>query len=138
MTSDNTNNQIDKKNILVVEDDEFLQGMVCQKLEQKGFSVFVANDAQSAEKQVSEQKLDFILLDLVLPKIKGLDFLKELKAEGSAHKDIPVMVLSNLYQDDMIKEAKESGAVDFMVKSNHIPSEIAERITQILANENKS
>ncbi len=125
--------ETNKKKILVVEDDEFLQDMICQKLVQQGFDVAAAGDTQSAKGQMDEKKFDMVLLDLILPQMNGLDFLKELKGENSTHSNVPVMILSNLYQDDKIKEAKEAGAVDFMVKSNHSPSQIVERVVQIFA-----
>jgi len=138
MTKNDKDDQAVNKSILVVEDDEFLQDMICQKLVQQGFSISTATDAESAKNEINRKKFDFILLDLVLPKMGGLDFLRELKDESSTHNNIPVMILSNLYQDDKIEEAKELGAVDFMVKSNHAPSEIVKRIVQIFAEENKS
>ncbi len=70
---------------------------------------------------------DLILLDLVLPKKSGFDVLTELKADPEL-KNIPVIVSSNLGQDEEIKRALQLGAMDYLVKSQHPINEVVEKV----------
>lgn len=106
-----------KKFVLVAEDDKFYGNVYKTKLTKEGYDVAVAGDGVSALKLARERKPNLILLDLVMPIKDGFETLKELKAD-SALKDIKVIVLSNLGQDEDIKKAKSLGAVDYVVKAN--------------------
>ena len=77
----------------------------------------MAADGVTALKLARERKPNLILLDLVMPIKDGFETLKELKADSSL-KDVKVIVLSNLGQDEDIKKAKALGAVDYVVKAN--------------------
>lgn len=106
-----------KKFVLVAEDDKFYGNVYKTKLAKEGYDVAVATDGVSALKFARERKPNLILLDLVMPIKDGFETLKELKADASL-KDIKVIVLSNLGQDEDIKKAKSLGAVDYVVKAN--------------------
>jgi DNA-binding response OmpR family regulator len=119
------------KKILIVEDDTFLQGLASNKLSKEGFEVTTAPDGTEAVKLLATLTPDIILLDLVLPGIDGFGVLKQVR-ENEATKSIPVIVFSNLAQDEDIKKAKDLGANDFMIKSNFTLDELAEKIKGIL------
>ncbi len=116
--------------VLLVEDENILADTLEQKLIEKKYQVLKAPNAAAARKMLAENAIDVILLDLVLPDEHGLGFLRELKRDGRAAR-IPVIIISNLGQQEEIAEGLKSGAVDYIVKTNTVPEEIAERIDTI-------
>ena len=119
--------------ILVVEDDKFLRELMVRKLEsEQGFEILSAIDGESGLKSMKEQKPDTVLLDLILPGMGGFDVLAKMK-EDTALADIPVIILSNLGQQEDVDRGIQLGAVDFMIKAHFTPNEIVEKIRQVLA-----
>ncbi|MBU2028799.1 response regulator [Patescibacteria group bacterium] len=125
------------KKILVIEDDKFLKDLLVKQLEDIGFSVMHVTDCKEGLKKAKEEKPDLILLDLVLPGLNGFEFLKEIKKDSSESKNIPVLILSNLGQEDDIKKGIDLGAEDFLIKALYIIPEIVEKIKKTLAKERK-
>jgi DNA-binding response OmpR family regulator len=117
--------------VLIVEDEEILYRVLQEKLESEKHNVKVAIDGELALEMVKSFKPDFILLDIILPKKDGLSVLAELKA-SEEFSSIPVIVLSNLAEDDKIKEALKLGALDYFVKTQHPLAEIVEKIEESL------
>ncbi|HOX60779.1 MAG TPA: response regulator [Candidatus Magasanikbacteria bacterium] len=103
------------KRILIAEDEKPMARALELKLTGAGFEVAVANDGEEAIATEKKFKPDLILLDLMMPKKDGFEVLADLKAEGSK---TPVIVSSNLSQEDDFKRAKDLGAVDYFVKSD--------------------
>lgn len=103
--------------LLLVEDDVFLADAFLFKVANHNYEVKTATNGIEASQVLKDFQPDLIILDLVMPQQDGLSFLKELK-QNEAHKDIPVIVASNIDNKDKIKQAKELGAVDYYVKSN--------------------
>jgi len=103
--------------VLIVEDDEVLLRALYLAFHKNDYTIATASDGDTALKMAQRMKPDIILLDLLLPKMNGFDFLKYAKADP-ALKSIPVIVLSNLGDSDNIAKAKELGALDYFVKSN--------------------
>jgi CheY-like chemotaxis protein len=77
------------------------------------------------------EKPDLVLLDLIMPKKDGFEVLSE-KISIAEIKDIPVIVLTNLSQNEEIKKCYDLGAKDFMIKAYFVPSEIINKIKTIL------
>lgn len=123
--------------ILIVEDDKFLRDLLVKQLKDIGYTVFCAANCEEAFKQIKDEKPNLILLDLVLSGLNGFEFLKEIKKESSENKDIPVLILSNLGQDDDIKRGIELGADDFLIKAYYIIPEIVEKIKLTFAKKRK-
>ncbi len=119
------------KKILIVEDDTFLQGLSTTKLTKEGFEVTPVGNGDDAAKAIDESAPDLVLLDLVLPGTDGYGVLKKIR-ENLKTRDIPVIVFSNLAQDEDIKKAKDLGANDFMIKSNFTLDELSEKIKEML------
>jgi two-component system alkaline phosphatase synthesis response regulator PhoP len=109
--------------ILLIEDDLPMIKMYSTKLKVEGFEVKVAYDGEEGLKKIKEQKPDLILLDLMIPKLGGMEILEEIKT-SEALKKIPVVILSNLSQEQDIKRSKELGVGHFLVKSNYTPSQV--------------
>lgn len=119
------------KQILIVEDDSFLQGLASTKLEKEGFTVTGAGNSEDANKILTATPPDLVLLDLVLPGTDGFGILKNIR-ENPKTAAIPVIVFSNLSEEKDVKHAKELGATDYMVKSNFTLDALADRIKEIL------
>ena len=110
-----------QKTILVAEDEKFLANIYRVKFEKSGFKVLIAEDGEKTLEILAKERPDIILLDLVMPVKDGFEVLKEIKSNALL-KDIPVIVASNLGQDEDIKRAKLLGAADYFIKANmHLP-----------------
>jgi len=119
--------------VLLVEDDKFLRSICGQKLEKEGFSVFEAIDGERALESVEKVRPDIVLLDVVLPTLDGFQVLKAIRENSNkAVAQTPIIILSNLGQDEDLKKAKEFGANDFMVKANFTTQQIIEKIKETL------
>jgi len=117
--------------ILVVEDDKFLCDLLAYKIEERGYRMEVAVDGEEGIKQIKTLKPDLVLLDLILPGIDGFGVL------GQVHDDpqisqIPVIILSNLGQQEEIEKGLSLGAKDYMIKAHFTPQEVVDRIKKIL------
>jgi DNA-binding response OmpR family regulator len=116
--------------VLVVEDDMFIADLEVRKLRET-FNVRHATTTEQAKQILAEQLVDIICLDVLLPGEDGISYLKELKRDERT-KHIPVVVFSNLGQEDEIKEGMSAGAEDYLIKANSMPEEIARRLMRIL------
>lgn len=117
--------------LLIVEDEEILIKVLEEKFKQEGFEVKIAQDGEVVLSITKDFHPDLILLDLILPKKSGFEVLKELKADPEL-KIIPVIILSNLGQDEEIKQALGLGAKDYYVKAQHPIKEVVEKVSQQL------
>ncbi len=117
--------------VLIVEDEEILAKVLKEKLEKANFDVKISIDGEEALLDVKNWKPNAILLDLMLPKKNGLDVLKELK-EDNFLKNIPIIITSNLSDDDSIKKGIKLGADDYFVKSEHPINEIVEKVKSVM------
>jgi DNA-binding response OmpR family regulator len=119
------------KQVLLVEDDAILSDVLERKFVEKKYTVYKVSNAESARKILKQEEIDLILLDLVLPDEHGIGLLKEFK-EDERLKDIPVVITSNLGQQEEIDEGIKSGAVDYIVKTNTVPEEIFQKVEALL------
>lgn len=119
------------KKILIIEDEEMLSNMYQVKFEHEGFQIIKAADGEQGLTIAAKEKPSFILLDVIMPKMDGFSVLKKLKADP-ATKDIPVMLLTNLGQDEDVKKGNELGAVGYLVKANITPSEVLAKVRSLM------
>lgn len=123
------------KTILVVEDDKALNQAVVLKLKKRGYnpvSVFTAEDAMKVLEN-GASKIDFIWLDLLLPGMSGMDFLR-LVREDQKLKDKKVAIVSVSGGYEKQKEAKDLGVVDYIIKSNYNLNDIIEMVSKDINN----
>ena len=114
----------DKKiKILLVEDEEMLANMYETKFKNEGFDIEKALNGEDGLKKAKEMLPDFILLDIIMPKMDGFAVLKVLK-ENQKTKNIPVMLLTNLGQEEDIRRGEVLGVVGYLVKANTTPAEV--------------
>jgi len=117
------------KKILVADDETSMAKALDLKLSRAGFEVSVAHDGETAFDLAQKNTFDIILLDLVMPKLDGFSVLQKLK---EADIKTPVIILSNLSQEEDEKRVKGLGALDFFVKSNTPIVEIVEKVKKML------
>jgi DNA-binding response OmpR family regulator len=122
---------MEKKKILFIEDDTFLLGLAATKLEAEGFEVKTAETGTKGLTALDIDQIDLVLLDLMLPDISGFEVLDNMKS-NEGKKDIPVIIFSNLSEDENVKKGIELGAEDYMVKSNFTLDELVEKIQKVL------
>ncbi len=122
---------MDKK-VLVVEDDTLLKDMLGQQLTKEGWQVLHATEGEQAITLSVSEHPDVILLDLLLPGMSGFDVLSAIK-EKEETKDIPVIILSNLGQQEDIDKGVKLGASDFMIKSNFTLDEVSNKIKEVIS-----
>ncbi len=117
--------------ILLVEDDQALIDIYSITFSHENFIVDVARDGQECLQRVKNIKPDIILLDIIMPKINGLQALEKLKTDTET-KDIPVIMLSNIAESDQEKHSLELGAEKYIIKSHYLPMEIVPIIKEAL------
>jgi two-component system, OmpR family, response regulator len=120
-----------KYKILILEDDQFISTFLEAKL-QENFETKIASSTKEADDILARDKIDLILLDILLPEEDGFSFMRRIKEAKSSYKDIPVLVLSNLDRSEDIEKAKELGAVDYLVKGNFVPEDVARKVAELL------
>ncbi len=124
------------KRILLVEDDPCITKAYRHGLERAGFSVAVADDGAMALKWLKREKCpDMILLDIIISRIDGFEVLRRIK-EDEKTKDIPVIIVSNLGQEEDIKKGRKLGAVDYLIKTNWSMANLIKKINSYLDKHN--
>jgi DNA-binding response OmpR family regulator len=124
-------NKLSQSKILLIEDEEILSKMYFLKFSKEGFETILAKDGEEGLKLAKEEKPDVILLDIILPKLDGFSILKSLKEDVST-RDIPVLLLSNLGQDEDVKKGLSLGAVDYLIKANYTPTQVVEKVKRVI------
>lgn len=119
------------KKVLVVEDDKFLGNAYKAGFEGEGLQVEIAFDGEDALAAVERFSPDVILLDILIPKIDGFEVLARLKSDQKT-KHIPVIIASNLGQQQDIERGLELGASDYIVKSESSVTEILLKLKTLL------
>jgi two-component system, OmpR family, response regulator VicR len=117
--------------ILIVEDEKTLNEAYQMILKRKGYEVHTAFDGKEAIEITEEIEPDLILLDLRMPKMGGLDFLKQYNLVKK-HPDVRVVVFSNMDTKEEIDEAYELGATKYMLKAWASPQELLKLVEEVL------
>lgn len=116
--------------ILLAEDDELILKTVEHKLVKEGYEVIISRNGKEAIEILKESNVDLIITDIMMPFASGTEILAELKA---LNKPIPTIVLSGMGQEEVVLEAFDLGAIDFMVKP-FSPNELLLRIKRLKIN----
>lgn len=113
------------KTILLVEDDFHIQDIYRMSFIKTGrYTIETASDGQEALVKLRAHVYDLILLDIMLPKITGIDVLRTVRAPTSNTKDTPIILITNLGQEDIIKEAFKIGADGYLIKAQFTPLDV--------------
>jgi CheY-like chemotaxis protein len=125
------------KKIVVVDDQPVLTSIYRAKFSAEGWHVDVASDGQQALEVIKHARPDIVLLDLMLPKITGLEVLKQLRALPE-FKTMPIVVFSNAAQPATVEEAWAAGATLVLSKSNTSPRQLVAAVQTVLENNSTS
>lgn len=118
------------KKILIGEDEKPMAKALELKLNNSGFEAKAVHNGKEVVAEMTKQKYDLLLLDLIMPQLDGFGVLKELKAKKNK---TPIIITSNLSQSEDEKKTRELGAVGFFVKSDTPLVKIVEEIKKILS-----
>lgn len=120
-----------QKEILVIEDDQFLVKIYESKFKKEGFAVRSAYDGKEGLKEVKKKLPNIIILELILPNLDGFSFLEKIKKEPKLA-GVPVIILTDLGQKADIERGKELGAVEYFVKVDTPLSKIIKTIKKYI------
>ena len=120
-----------EKKILFVEDDPVVLTLYRNRLQREGFEVLFAEDGEVALNILSRMRPDLVVLDLMLPKVNGVDVLKHIRADERL-KATPVLILSNAYMTELAQKAMQSGANKGMLKTECTPAKLVEAVRDML------
>lgn len=125
------NEQQETHTILVVDDDPALQKLVVALLKRAGMETLSAMDAHEAHAHLTNETLpDLVLLDLMLPEISGIEFLKQMRGKAK-FQDLPVIILSALADPAQIREGLESGADRYLTKP-YLANNLIKTVREVL------
>lgn len=113
--------------ILVVEDDLYLRELYAETLANEGYTVDTAADGEEGLKKVVEGGYDLVLMDIILPKMNGLDILRKAQADPAAKPNKHTVFLTNLDKEEQIKEAMLLGDA-YWIKSQMTPGNLADGV----------
>lgn len=114
--------------ILICEDEEIMLTALEFRLRKKSFEVILAKDGQEAKQMIKEEMPDLVVLDVMMPRVSGLELIKYVRQ--SLKSEVPLIVISALEHDDTVLEAFRLGATDFITKPFK-PNELILRIRRI-------
>lgn len=118
--------------ILIIDDEGAIAQVFQQALQQGGYDVVLASTGQEGKAKAHTDKPNLILLDQILPDINGNQILKELKQDEET-KHIPIAIISNFNQDDLVADAIKNGAVEYILKYQISPADLLEKVKQMLS-----
>lgn len=107
-----------KKTILVVEDEIAMARAICQKLRNAGFNVLEAHDGEEGLKIALSECPDLVVLDIIMPKLDGMGFLRKAREDEKWGVNVPIIMLTNLSDADNVSEAAKYKVYDFLVKTD--------------------
>jgi len=117
--------------LLLIEDDVTLVKMYERKFKSDGYEVSIAYDGEEGLKKAFDEKPDLILLDIMLPKMDGMQIFKKLRSQAATFRT-PVLLLTNFDQEDAVFECFKLGAVDYLVKSDVTPQQVVAKVENLL------
>ncbi|MEI6222303.1 MAG: response regulator [bacterium] len=119
-----------KPKLLLIEDNKEIVEMYLFKFKKEGFEVVVGETGQEGMEKAEKEHPDLILLDILLPNTDGYEVLVKLRAMVGV--SVPIIMFSNLGQEDQIKKGLNLGATDYIVKANFTPTEVVAKIKSYL------
>ena len=121
------------KRILFVEDDTIEREAYQHQLEKAGFAISVAGSGPKAIELLEKEKIDLVVLDIMIPGFDGFHVLEKMK-EIPKSSETPVIVLTNLDEDKFLRRALKTGATEYLIKANTLPAQVVSHIKKLLSN----
>ena len=120
------------KKILIIEDDQIVANVYRNKFSLEGFDVDIAHDGVSGLESIRSFRPDAVVLDLMLPKMTGVDLMKQVRTDAAFGK-LPIIVFSNTYLTNMVQEAWKAGATKCLSKANCTPKQLLDVVRGTLS-----
>lgn len=117
--------------VLLIEDEDHIREIYKSELDLSGFQTDDFATAKEGLKAFKDNSYDAVLLDIILPDMNGLDVLKEMRRD-SQKKDIPILLLTTLHQDIIIRKGLKLGATAYLQKDLITPDKLVDKIREIL------
>lgn len=117
--------------ILIIEDDPLIVKIYTTRLTVDGYQVISAENGEQGLKLAESELPDLIILDLMMPRLDGFDVMAKVR-QNEKLKNVPILVYSNLAQEEEMERAKSLGATEFIIKANLSPTEMVNKIKQYL------
>ncbi len=121
-----------KQHILLIDDDQYIRDAYQEVLTEAGFKVATAVDGEEGVVKIREGGYSLILLDVMMPKMDGLGVLKALKENPHKLANGPIILLTNMAHDQVIKEAIALGAGGYLIKSDLSPDQLVVKIKEFI------
>ncbi len=118
------------KKILLVDDDQSLRQLYNVELS-KNYTVVEAVDGEDGLFKAKSEKPDLVLLDVMMPKVDGIAFLGKAKEDPDIS-EIPIVMLTNFGQENLIQQAFNLGITDYLLKYKVTPEEMSQKVNQVL------
>ena len=125
-----------QKKILIIEDEVKLLTKMVDLLSHEKYTVFSATNGADGIRLYETEHSDLILLDIMLPKIDGLEAMRRLKNKPPKSPNGPIVLLTNLGQDSIIKEGFNLGASGYLIKSSMNPDQVLSEVKVFLGKSN--
>ncbi len=116
------------RKVLIAEDDFFIRDIYSKVFTLSGYEVAVAVDGMDALEKIKAQQYDMVLLDIMMPRMTGIDVLKNIRTMETPAKNTPVFIITNLGQQNVIEEAFKLGMDGYILKSQVTPQQIVDEI----------
>ena len=117
-------------NVLLVDDDDFIQDIYATKFKADGIDIAVAEDGEVAIEELKNDSFDVVLLDIIMPGTDGMQFLEQARNQNLLG-DSLVIVLSNQGQKEDIEKANQYDVDGYIVKASSVPSEVLAQVQKI-------
>ncbi|MBI2074523.1 MAG: response regulator [Candidatus Levybacteria bacterium] len=118
--------------VLIVDDDQYLRELYEEVLKDAGYAVETAEDGVDGLTKLQQGGYDLTLLDVVMPRLDGLGVLTSLSQNPPATKNGPILLLTNLAHDSIVKEAIDKGATSYIIKTDITPDQLLEDVKKTL------
>ena len=119
------------KKLLIVEDDFYISDIYKTEAKRKGYIVYTAGDGEEALSLTKISRPDIILLDIMLPKVNGIDVLRTIRT-WQGFSQIPVVFITNVGDSQTYQQAMQAGATDYLVKAQNTPEQIIDALQKYL------
>ncbi len=124
--------------ILIVDDDRFIRELYEEVLRGEGYDLETAVDGKDGLEKLQKGGYDLVLLDIMMPKIDGLQVLDQLSKNPPQKPNGPIVVLTNINHDPIIDEATKKGSHAYLAKAEMTPGELVESVKKFLEQERLS
>lgn len=122
---------VSKGKVLLIDDDQALVQLYSLELTGRQYVVITAPNGEEGVVKAKAEKPDLVLLDIMMPKLDGIGALTKLKEDAETN-PIPVVMLTNFGQENLVQQAFTLGASDYLIKYKVTPAEMADKVAQLV------